>query len=221
MCLGLGGQARVCQHRANPQVCELGLHLCTHTVPALTRLLVRTKRALYKNPLGTCTVAGMAWAPLQALGCQRSPSTVGARTLHVLKAFGCAWRWGTTCAYFCVRSTDSSQPMPRRRDYLGGTGRAQAEARGSRARQPHLDYGFSGRRLEQASGHEGVGTPLVFAPCIRRRRFESVFPDKPRVKSRGCLTTWEPRSHSACSTDWNLPEGPGQWDSKPVPIPLG
>lgn len=89
--LGQGGQTHASVNTAHTHKCVslACTHGHTHSVPALSRLPVRTKRALHKNghPLSTCTVASTAQEP-RALGCQSSPSTVGAGPCMFSKHLG-------------------------------------------------------------------------------------------------------------------------------------
>lgn len=136
MCSGAGrADTRVCQHCANPQVCELGLHTWAHTYRASSYQAAHQNQAglTQKQPPpehmhcgwhGPGTTAGP--------GCQSSPSTVGAGPCMFSKHLGVPGTGGP-CVPVSLRvwGTDSSQLMPRSRDCSGDARRARARARGS------------------------------------------------------------------------------------------
>lgn len=152
--------------------------------------------------------------PSQAIGSQCSPSTVGPRHLHVLKASGVPRATEShTSASMGVWSRDPSQLT------LGSPGRPEADRGCARGQRP---AGILGREeAEQGMLTPprlqllGVGnrsravtlqvwpppTPLGVCPSSVQQGFDSVFPDKPRAKPEGVgegasVEHWELRASS-------------------------
>lgn len=184
---GWDGTTPVCQHWADPHVCELGPR---------TRVL---------TPCCACSHrAALTW------GASVCPM-VGPRRLPVLEGPRCAWRRVDRPR---PQARVSRMLIPASR-YPGEVTRWLAAHAWGQSKQGKVATWSAAPQSGAAAGQwlSGHGCPLVFAPPASREEGLTVFQDKPRAKPWGGGSVERPGAElplRACSTNGNLPEDPGQ-----------